>query len=102
MKQIIVFPRGQLDAKDKERLSKHDIIAVEADDPSKVVAVFPGVPLVESNDMLTMALKVLAGTVSLASASPASKFTMALAEKMEAEAARKDIAATTNDTTRWG
>ena len=31
MKQVIVFPRGQLDPKDKERMSKAGIVAVDAD-----------------------------------------------------------------------
>lgn len=34
---VVVFPRGQLVAKDKERLTKHGIIAVEADDPRSVM-----------------------------------------------------------------
>lgn len=78
-RQIIIFPRGQLSAKDKERLTRFGFIAIEADDPSKVVSVFPSVPLLEANDMLTIALKCLADTVKDESASPASKFTKALA-----------------------
>ena len=33
---IVVYPRGQLSAKDKERLTKHGILAIEADDPKSV------------------------------------------------------------------
>lgn len=33
---VVVFPRGQLTPKDKERMTKAGIIAVEADDPKAV------------------------------------------------------------------
>lgn len=33
---LVIFPRGQLTSKDKERLTKAGIIAVEADDPKAV------------------------------------------------------------------
>lgn len=57
--QVIIFPRGQLSAKDKERLTKLGIVAVEADDPSKVVSVMPGAPLVSADDMLMAALAAI-------------------------------------------
>lgn len=47
MKKVIIFPRGELLAKDKERLSKEGYVAVEAADPSKVVM------LLESTDSVT-------------------------------------------------
>ena len=34
---VVVFPIGQLSPKDKERLTKHGILAVEAADPKNVV-----------------------------------------------------------------
>ena len=40
-KSIIVFPRGTLDAKTKEQLSKNGYLGIEADDPSAVVTVVP-------------------------------------------------------------
>jgi hypothetical protein len=40
-KTIIVFPRGTLDAKTKEMLSKNGYLGIEADDPTKVVTVLP-------------------------------------------------------------
>lgn len=40
-KQLVVFPRGQLDAKQKVALSREGYIAVEADDPRAVVTVLP-------------------------------------------------------------
>jgi len=36
MKKVIIFPRFQLTAKDKERLSKAGYIAIEVDEPSAV------------------------------------------------------------------
>lgn len=54
-KQIIIFPRGQLTAKDKAELAKIGVLAIEADDPSKVVAVIPGAPLATADDLLMSA-----------------------------------------------
>jgi len=54
-KQVIIFPRGQLDAKDRERLTKMNVVAIEADDPSKVVTVIPGAPLATADDLLMAA-----------------------------------------------
>lgn len=34
---LVVFPRSQLSAKDKERMTKHGILCVEADTPKDVV-----------------------------------------------------------------
>jgi len=64
MKQVIVFPRGQLSALDRARLEEHGIVAIEADDPSKIVTVIPGAPLASADDMLIAALEGLtaAGT----------------------------------------
>ncbi|MGE7139180.1 hypothetical protein ACQKIE_16255 [Luteibacter sp. NPDC031894] len=44
MNQVIVFPRGQLSAEDKASMRDAGIVAVEADDPSKVVTVIPVAP----------------------------------------------------------
>lgn len=60
MKQVIVFPRGQLNSKDRERLSKAGLLAVEADDPSKVVTVIPGANKITGDDLLVAALDALA------------------------------------------
>lgn len=54
-KQVIVFPRGQLDAKDKERLTKAGVVAVEADDPRQVVMLLPSAPLLRADDILMAA-----------------------------------------------
>jgi len=56
MKQVIVFPRGQLDAKDKERLTKSGVIAVEADAPHLVIMLTPGTGMVSGDDLLMSAL----------------------------------------------
>lgn len=55
MSQVIVFPRGQLSAKDKERMTKAGIIAVEADEPSRVVQLMPSSALVSGDDLLMAA-----------------------------------------------
>jgi hypothetical protein len=39
MKQVVVFPRGQLSESDRKRLVRAGVVVVEADDPSKVVTV---------------------------------------------------------------
>lgn len=54
MKQVIVFPRGQLTADDRAELNDAGFVAVEADDPKAVVVHLPGVPLATGDD-LTMA-----------------------------------------------
>lgn len=56
MNTVIVYPRGQLKAADKKALKEAGIIAVEADDPSKVVTVIPGAPLATADDLLMAAL----------------------------------------------
>lgn len=52
MKQVVVFPRGQLTSKDKERLTKSGVIAVEADEPSKVVTVLPAVTSLSADEVV--------------------------------------------------
>ena len=54
--QVIIFPRGQLASKDKERLTKAGIIAVEADDPTRVVTVIPQASMLMGDDVLMAAL----------------------------------------------
>lgn len=52
MKQVIVFPRGQLTSADRKRLADAELIAVEADDPTRIVEVIPGAPLITGDDLL--------------------------------------------------
>lgn len=56
MKQVIVYPRGQLSTKDRKALRDAGIIAIEADDPSKVVTVIPFSPISGADDLLMSAM----------------------------------------------
>lgn len=56
MKQVIVFPRGQLTAADRSALIKAGMVAVEADSPHLVVTHVPSSARVGSNDLLMAAL----------------------------------------------
>lgn len=67
---VVVFPRGQLSPKDKERFTKAGIIAVEADDPKAVVQLQLAQPLVLSAAGLSADAFVLALLESLADQSP--------------------------------
>lgn len=58
--QVIVFPRGQLSAKDKERLTRNGVVAVEADDPQKVQAIPISMPQpVSTNAMFYAAIQAI-------------------------------------------
>lgn len=46
---VVVFPRGQLSSKDKERFTKHGVLTVEADDPNKVCQLHLTQPLIATN-----------------------------------------------------
>lgn len=59
MRQVIVFPRGQLASKDRERLTKAGMVVVEADDPSRVVTVIPASTLMSADDLVLACLTVL-------------------------------------------
>lgn len=56
MKQVIVFPRGQLSDEDRKAMKAAGVIAVEADDPSKVVVTVPQPHMASADDMLLAAL----------------------------------------------
>lgn len=57
-RMIVVYPRGQLRAADRRTLEKAAVIAIEADDPAKVVTVLPMAPasLPVNSDDVSMAL----------------------------------------------
>lgn len=57
---VVVFPRSQLSPKDKERLTKHGIVAVEADDPNQVRMLSIETCGIASNDVLRASLFALA------------------------------------------
>lgn len=44
-RMVIVYPRGQLKAADRKTMKDAGIVAIEADDPDKVVTVLPMVPV---------------------------------------------------------
>lgn len=54
--QVLIFPRGQLTAKDKKALEGAGIVAVEADDPAAVVCPVPIGSVLGSDDVLFAAL----------------------------------------------
>lgn len=86
MKQVIVFPRGQLTRSDKARMEKVDIVAVEADDPSKVVSAIPVGALVGSDDLLMAAITAISrSTYSETSIRFASEFMRRLLLREEAK-----------------
>lgn len=58
-KQVLIFPRGQLDSKDRERLTKAGIVAIEADDPKAVVSAIPIGSSLSSDDVLLCALQAV-------------------------------------------
>jgi hypothetical protein len=61
---IVVFPRGQLSAKDKERLTKAGVIAVEAETPEAVRQLHLAPPLINTkingDGLVRAALQALA------------------------------------------
>lgn len=59
-KQIIVFPTGSLLPKDRERLTKEGYLAIEAEDPSKVVLLGEDTPLLTTRDI---AMSAMAGVM---------------------------------------
>lgn len=59
MSTVIVYPRGQLKRADKLALKEAGIVAIEADDPSKVVTVIPAAPLASADDLLMACLSGL-------------------------------------------
>lgn len=58
--QVVVFPRGQLNAEDRERLAKSGVLAVEADNPDAVRVLVPAAPMICADDLLLSALDGLA------------------------------------------
>lgn len=58
MKQLVIFPKGSLSAKDKERMSKEGYLAIEADDPSKIILPMPTLTI-QGDDLLIAALSAM-------------------------------------------
>lgn len=59
MKYVVVFPKGSLSARDRRALSEAEYVAVEADDPSKVVVMLPGLPKISADELLLCALTAM-------------------------------------------
>jgi len=81
MKQIIVFPRGQLTELDRARMDEVGIVAIEADDPKSVVTVIPAAPLATSDDL---AMAALWAVTFSGSGSTALTFAKTLHERLQA------------------
>ena len=59
MKQLIVFPRGQLAPKDKERLTKAGFLTVEVEQSLEVRLIGSESLPIGANDMLIAALEAM-------------------------------------------
>lgn len=82
MKQIIVFPRGQLSKEDRAAIAKAGAVAVEADAPAHVVTVLPMASPINSDDLLLSLLDAVAENVSSFSGNTAeAKFVKGLATR---------------------
>lgn len=58
-KQVIVFPTGTLTARDRSRLSRLGLVAIEAADPKQVVLLVPTAPALRGDDVLLAALQAV-------------------------------------------
>jgi hypothetical protein len=67
---VVVFPRGQLNATDKERFTKAGILAVEADSPKEVVQLELAEPLRLNTSGITGDAIVLAALTAIAAQEP--------------------------------
>jgi hypothetical protein len=79
--QVIIFPRGQLTAGDRQRLRNAGLVAVEADDPKAVVQVIQGAATVGADDMLMSAMHALCGDMG---SGERSRFVLELYRRMKA------------------
>lgn len=61
MKQIILFPKGELAAGDKAALLKADYIPLEVTDPSQVVMLFPNSERLTGDAVTVSALNAITG-----------------------------------------
>lgn len=60
MKQIIVFPRGQLLPKDRKAMKDAGVPVVEADDPKQVIQLMPESSAIDSSSIMMSLLKAVA------------------------------------------
>lgn len=80
MKQLVIFPTGSLSAKDKERMSKEGFLAIEAEDPTRVIIAIPSCSLVTADDVTLSALQSLLDSPNISQEH--SKFTRALCQRV--------------------
>lgn len=59
MKQIIIFPKGQLSSKAKKLLLDAECVPIETDDPSQVKLLTPEMSLIQSNDLVVSMLEAI-------------------------------------------
>lgn len=89
MKQLVIFPVGSLQPKDKERMSKDGFLAIECNDPSKVVMPLPTTALLQADDVLLSVLNAIDGQFN---SEVRNKFALNLITKIKANAAKKEAA----------
>jgi hypothetical protein len=84
VQMVVVFPRGQLSPNDKARLTKHEILAVEADDPKgvNILSLMPGSSATVSADDLFMS-----AIHAVSSGNEGQKFACELNRRMKAREA---------------
>ena len=64
LKQIIIFPTGQLHPETRKLLKSEGAIAIEVDDPTKVITLLHVSPRLTGDILLNAALDALRGAVS--------------------------------------
>lgn len=89
MIQIIVFPTGTLSASDREAITSKGALAIEADDPSKIVELGLA-PMIRPEATLLCALEAMQGVTS-ASIQVRANFVTSLYETLKKEAASENI-----------
>lgn len=87
MKQVIVFPRGQLSADDRAALVAADFVPIEADDPKAIIVHIPSASLVTPDDLF---MSALAGVTNSTSEYMVAELRCRLKAKEAALATRKD------------
>jgi hypothetical protein len=85
---IVLFPTGTIKAAEKQRLEERGIIAIECDEPSRVVNVIPGAPLVTGDEILEIASEKFFGGVVHDLASAKLGFVTELGKRIASNAKR--------------
>lgn len=85
-KQLVLFPTGTLNPLERDRMTEQGFIAVECDDPSKVVVALPATSLLKADDVLLSALNAITGE---GSRDERNKFAFNLITQINHNAAKK-------------